>query len=565
MATPTTSDSPGHKLPAYTAMQQHWGLVRDVRGGTETLRDKKSTYLPKFEAEDARDWDTRVKMTFAYDAVDQTIGAMLGLAFMSEPELGDDVPEPIVTDWENIDGEGTHGTVFATQVLDSALQDGHCLILTDYPPAPTDLSLAAQMALELRAYLVRVMIDQVVSWRVMTLGGRRILGQVVIKQVGEVPAGAFGATQQTEYRVFRQSFDEAGTPEVLWERWTELENQTIQTGKGVIRGPKFIPLAVAFGGQRTGFLESTPPLLGLANSNIDHTQVKSDRRFSMHKCAIPVPVFIGRDKGPSGDSLVSMSSSRGIDINIGGDAKILEPQGTALAALREEILDIEKRMGDQGLAMVLPQDGASRTATEVQFTRTRQESKLARAVRSLQDALEASFGFMAGYYGLEDGGSLVLRRDFTALTLSDSDQTFLTSARERGDLTLATFLEFMRLKGGLFERLDPEAEVKAVAEEMGAEDMGLSGGVEDVAGALTVAAPADQTLILNGAQIASAREIVSAVAAGELPRDTGLNMLEAFFRMTPAQAARVMASAGTTTPTTPNPRPGLDDPTQRGA
>ena len=105
----------------------------------------------------------------------------------------------------------------------------------------------------------------------------------------------------------------------------------------------------------------------------------------------------------------------------------------------------------------------------------------------------------------------------------------------------------------------------AVAEEMGAEDMGLSGGVEDVAGALTVAAPADQTLILNGAQIASAREIVSAVAAGELPRDTGLNMLEAFFRMTPAQAARVMASAGTTTPTTPNPRPGLDDPTQRGA
>jgi hypothetical protein len=196
----------------------------------------------------------------------------------------------------------------------------------------------------------------------------------------------------------------------------------------------------------------------------------------MHKCAIPVPVFIGRDRGPTGDSAVVMSSSRGIDINIGGDAKILEPAGNALQALREEVLDIEERMGHQGMAMVLPQDGASRTATEIQFTRTRQESKLARAVRSLQDALEASFQFMAEYYGLEDGGSITLRRDFTALTLSDADLAMLTAARERGDLTLETFLEFVRLKGGLFERLDPVQEAEAVRTEMGAEDMGLGAG-----------------------------------------------------------------------------------------
>ena len=147
MATPTTPDDPSHALPAYHDMKRRWELVRDVRGGTETLREKKSTYLPQFEAEDPRDWEIRVKMTFAYDAVDQTIGAMLGLAFMSAPELGDDVPEPIVTDWENIDGEGTHGTVFATQGLDSALQDGHDAFAATEPAAASPVTAVSTAAI----------------------------------------------------------------------------------------------------------------------------------------------------------------------------------------------------------------------------------------------------------------------------------------------------------------------------------------------------------------------------------------------------------------------------------
>jgi len=115
-----------------------------------------------------------------------------------------------------------------------------------------------------------------------------------------------------------------------------------------------------------------------------------------------------------------------------------------------------------------------RTATEVEFSRTRQESKLARAVRSLQDALEASFQFMADYYGLgaESGGSITIRRDFAALTLSDADITLLNAARDRGDLTREKFLEFMATRPA-FEKLDPDAEAEAARREEGAEDMGL--------------------------------------------------------------------------------------------
>jgi len=49
---------------------------------------------------------------------------------------------------------------------------------------------------------------------------------------------------------------------------------------------------------------------------------------------------------------------------------------------------------------------------------------------------------------------------------------------------------------------------------------------------------------LNGAQVTAAQGIVTSVAAGELPRDTGVSMLVEFFTMDVARAERVMGSVG---------------------
>lgn len=72
--------------------------------------------------------------------------------------------------------------------------------------------------------------------------------------------------------------------------------------------------------------------------------------------------------------------------------------------------------------------------------------------------------------------------------------------------------------------------------------------------------------ILNGAQLAQAVEIVSNVAAGVIPRDSGLGMLGALFGLTPEQAHQIMGTAGTGAPTDPNVPQGLPEPApQNGA
>lgn len=65
-----------------------------------------------------------------------------------------------------------------------------------------------------------------------------------------------------------------------------------------------------------------------------------------------------------------------------------------------------------------------------------------------------------------------------------------------------------------------------------------------------------QATVLNGAQVTAATAIVTAVAAGEIPRDAGIGQIMILFNLTKIQAEQIMGSAGNPKiATTPNPKP----------
>jgi hypothetical protein len=55
---------------------------------------------------------------------------------------------------------------------------------------------------------------------------------------------------------------------------------------------------------------------------------------------------------------------------------------------------------------------------------------------------------------------------------------------------------------------------------------------------------AGDRVVLNGAQVTAAQNIIESVAAQKLPRDSGLNMLIEFFGIPPAAALRIMGDVG---------------------
>lgn len=476
MMTPTTPDSPEYRSPAYTELATRWAFVRAMRTINESLPVMREQLLPRFDAEELSDYNARLAMTFGFEALDETILAMVGLATRNDPALEDDVPRALVEDWENIDGQRTHGAVFLQHVLEAALQDGHAAILVDYPPSDPTLDLVLQQAAGLRPYALLITIDQITAWRPAVVMGKLCIGMVKLLECSEEPDGAFGAKHVNRYRTYRQWADAEGVPYVTLEVQEEVkaggksEFVTIMARHRLPGLLQWIPLFPVYGGKKTGVLMSKPPLLGLAYSNLDHTQIKSDRRYSMHKCAIPIPVFIGRTKNQGEAGKTAVSPSWGVDIGLGGDAKYMESTGAALSALREELQDIERRMGSQGFDMLRREPGTYQTATGERVQNTKSESKLARAVRSLEDAAEGMLQAMADFRGIkEGGGSVTLQQEFADTILTPDEVRLLMELEQRGELTLETLLTEIQKGGRMLQGVDVQQEVQAIEEQQATE------------------------------------------------------------------------------------------------
>lgn len=445
-----------YACPAYREMAPRWEFVGDVRAGTPRIRARKEVYLPKFEAETEADWNARVAMTFVEEHYAQTLVDHVGLVFSEPIQLGKDVPPQLVDLIEDIDGEGNHLDVFAAAALEAALHQGHCAILTDFPDLPSDrelpwsppegfsrsVTLGQARAAQVRPYATFYAAQDILSWRTETIGGIVAIVRIVLREHAEKADGDFGVKSVERFRELSQDVDynETGAPVALGAiRWrtfevVEVGQAPVETDRGTISGPSRLTVRVVYGGEKVGVMRTRPHLAGLAQKTIEEAQVQSDYAAVMHKCNVPTPVFIGRQPSPPGtQSTIKMG--QGIDIPTGGDAKMLEPSGNALAATRARLEDIRRAILRNG-ATTGDASGKTLTATEAAIVAKQRNAKLARAARSLQDALEGMLADMAAFLRLPDGGSLHVNQEFSGQTLDPAYLRVLVDAWKEDGLML---------------------------------------------------------------------------------------------------------------------------------
>jgi len=109
---------------------------------------------------------------------------------------------------------------------------------------------------------------------------------------------------------------------------------------------------------------------------------------------------------------------------------------------------------------------------------------------------------------------------------------------EEGALDLA--------QSGDFSTIDVEARTQAleVDRELAADPEGIDPATGTTPVADDPGDPKVQDTALNGAQVTSMLEIVTAVASGQIPRSTGVQMLTLAFQMTTAEAEKLMGETG---------------------
>jgi hypothetical protein len=458
-------DLPSTKSKAAERQESALSLARDCFGGNETIKGKAQTYLPKAPGEDYQNYADRLGRSVFFNAFKQTVEGLTGLVMRRDPVLGDDVPQPLKDDWENIDNAGTHGAVFLRELLQESLTAGHAAILVDFPKTGGNQSAAEEMpgatALPIRPYWIPIKKDNILSWRTMVENGVTVLQQIVIRETTMVPEGSFGEKEQERYRVL---YKEGG---IVGFRLLEIANDkktVIEVDQGTYPTQDEIPVAEIVGSDRKSMFESAPPLLDLGHLNIAHYQVDSDYKNSIHKTCVPIFVQIGAPPSLDGTAeSVIIGPNAGLSLPQGGDAKYVSHDGAALDKVEKAITKIEGQMATLGLSMLAPDIRAAETAEAKRIDKSASDSKLSTHARGLQDGAERANGFSAKYRRLPGGGSITVNRDFEDLAMPAETINALSGMVEKAQLSLETMWQMLQDGNILPDTFKAEEEKGAIA------------------------------------------------------------------------------------------------------
>ena len=455
---PEEKNRPSYLSPAYRAMHPELQIVRDVDGGYLRMREKATLYLPQHPRERNDDYQIRLKRPVFFNGFTRTHIGLTGMVFRIEPTLAEDVPKPIMELWENIDNQGTHGNVFLKGVFDDGIVTGHGAILVDVPTVDNPKAIrtkADELKAGVRPYWLYVPKDDILNIRTTIENGQIKLTLAVIREIVEEIDGSFGTEQFLQYRVLRRE-----NGKVTFELWRNIEGrEIIYQPARVITNVTEIPLIPFYTGK-TGFFSSRPPLIDLAHANILHYQTSSDMHHAAHIANVPLLFTKGFAPGSieTGPNSALCVPQGGPDI----DAKWLETTGAGIGLTRQILQDIEAHMAVLGLNMLVRETRAAETAEAKRLDKSEQDSALASAARSLQDAAEQALIFTAQFMRLPQGGSISVNRDFLLEPMTPQLMAEYRNMVAANQLSLDTMWAILEENGALPDDFDPDIEKEQI-------------------------------------------------------------------------------------------------------
>lgn len=405
---------PNFESAAYRSMAPTWRYLDDLYQGSGAWIDRSPTgtvkpnakakaYLPQFTNESEDDYHARLTRTpfatrFA-DAIRDFVGLILhnGIRFSDESH-------PILEHWGNLDRQGNSGIVLLSQMALAVMRRGHTFALLDVPKLP-DSPIDQLTAKQIRPYWVHLHAHQVKSWRSVVRNGVEVLDRAVIEQCRIVPDGAFGEREETSYLLLTPGrYDTYTIVQVDTNagKKPQAVHHPDRSGQyGVVRSGRIeplsdIPLVCFYGGTRTGFFTSTPPLKSLADLNVTHYQLYSDHLSKIHYCCFPVAVRIG---AMADEEELILGPGALVDAPPGGSFLWVEPNSSSVVVSRQELEAIEIAMDFLGVQyLIKPSDRQAAMVSLIQAAKV--ESSLELFARSFEQGINQALAVHSAYLGV---------------------------------------------------------------------------------------------------------------------------------------------------------------------
>jgi hypothetical protein len=453
----------------YQEREPDWKLIETLLGGTRAMRKAAKTYLPQEPAEDNAAYQSRLARSVLFNAFKSTLVSMAGKPFKKTVTLKDP-GLPQLDDYSyDVDLRGNNLTVFAHKCFKSLLAYGSTHIFIDYPVIPEGSTLEMARSLGARPYFIHLDATRIIGCRVVYEGGQPVLNMVRIRETYTVESPDGNDIDYPQVRVLYPGRFEIWRQETKRKKWVIVDEG--ETSLGVI------PLVtITVDDDDADFITAEPPLLPLAELNVEHWQSSSDQRHILHVARVPI-LFASGFHGTQ--ELVIGANSLVKATDPAAQLRFVEHGGAAIGAGKDDIKAIEDRMAIMGLQMLTPKEGSDMTATQSANDAQNSDSHLALMCQRLQDGLSNAFGFMCLYEGGDffDSGLVEVWKEF-GIAGSLADLQYLLTMRQSPEITRETFLTELKRRGFMAEDFDVDAEI----DNMDIEQASLPGFGDDGSG-----------------------------------------------------------------------------------
>ena len=418
-------------------MEPGWLLIEQLLKGTRGIRQGHRKFLPQFPREADDSYDVRLSKAVLspfYKRLELLLAGMLTRKPVRLTDVSDQVTEQLF----DVDLQGNDLQTWLFNTARVALRYGHVGVLVDAPRAGDSG----------RPYWITISPRELLGWRTEVADGKQRLTMLRIAETVTVPDGKYGEKDVERVRVLTPGAyeihekDEKGDYKLVDEGRTSLSE---------------IPFAVAYA-NRTGVMESIPPLDDIAELNLQHYQVSSDLSNILSVSAIPLLAIYGF---PQSAEEISAGPSEAISLPETASAGYIEPSGNSFDAQFKQLEQIESKINGLGLAAVLGAKLVGESAEAKRIDRSQGDSTMMVIAQQMQDLIDNCLRFHAQYLQEPVAGSSQVNRDFMGQRLEPQEIQALLQLYTAGTITQDTLLNELANGDVLSEDFDIEEEVEA--------------------------------------------------------------------------------------------------------
>jgi len=461
---------------------ERWKLIRDCLGGQMAMKKAGEKYLPMPNKDDTSpENQTRYKQYLEravfYNVTKRTLDGLVGQVFSRDPVA--EMPDAMDILKPDIDGSGVALDQQAKKTLASTLGFGRCALLADYPPTSAPATVQDQKEGFVRPTVTLYEPWQVINWRTVTKGARKLFSLVVISEFYTAEDDGFEIRAGMQYRVLRllpsgvyqvelwRSDAQSGLPDVEQkEKQNFVVAKTYEPKDGKGLPLREIPFTFV------GSLNNDPsvdqaPLYDLAVLNVAHYRNSADYEESCFIVGQPTPFFAGLTQQWVDDVMggkVMLGSRAGIPLPSGGSAGLLQASPNTMP--KEAMEAKERQMVALG-AKLVEQRQVQRTAAEAKQEAGSESSILGTVSKNVSQAYKQMLTWCALFMGIEPGAEdsktelcYELNSDFPAARMTAEERAQTMKEWQGGAITFEEMRNQLRVAG--VATLDDEAAKDAI-------------------------------------------------------------------------------------------------------